>query len=80
MGSFWSNYTIDKSLDGGNLYIYLPYIMNYDQITDSEAEARTIVILSRILERCGIGPVTDAPVTLEALKVARIVNGEVTCS
>jgi len=78
-GSFLAEKEITEDLDGKELHIYLPYLEGYESITDTEEEARIMFLLTRILERCGIGPVSETPVTFENMKTATFDGSDVSC-
>jgi hypothetical protein len=58
LGAFLSNYTLSESLDGKDLYIYLPSTMDYRLITDTGQKAGATVALNNVLAGCGLGPVS----------------------
>lgn len=58
LGAFLINYTIREDLEGKNLYIYLPSDPAYGQITDKGEKAVASIILSNVLAKCGLGPIS----------------------
>ena len=58
LGSFLINYSLSESLDGKDLYIYLPDELGYQSLTDSSQKAGATVTLTNVLIKCGLGPVS----------------------
>jgi hypothetical protein len=62
LGAFLIDYNIMESLDGKDVYIYLPNELGYKQITDSVQKAEATVALTNVLIKCGLGPVSTSEV------------------
>lgn len=61
-GEFLYDYTITEGLDGKDLYIYLPYLEGFESIEDDEAYMEKVDHLTTVLDKCGLGPISDSPV------------------
>ncbi|MCJ7816341.1 MAG: hypothetical protein MUP55_00655 [Candidatus Aenigmarchaeota archaeon] len=57
-GAFIINYTLSESLDGKDLYVYLPDELGYSLISDPAQKAGATVTLTNVLIKCGLGPVS----------------------
>ena len=79
-GMFIAEEEITESMDGKELHIYLPYLSGYESTADLAENTRTSSILTKILESCGINPVSGTPVILESLKTATFDGSDVICS
>jgi len=62
VGGVMTKYTITESLDGKDLYIYLPYSPYYSEITNSSQKTQEMAKLNNVLAECGLGPITETPV------------------
>jgi hypothetical protein len=58
-------YTLGEGLDGGDLYIYLPYSQEYSQISDEGSRATELARLTNLMVECGLGPISDIPIDHE---------------
>jgi hypothetical protein len=58
-------YTLEEGLDGGDLYIYLPYSQDYSQISDQTDRATEMIRLTNLMIECGLGPVSDTRIDHE---------------
>jgi len=58
LGAFIINYSLSESLDGKDLYIYLPDELGYQSLTDSAQKAGATVTLTNVLIKCGLGPLS----------------------
>ncbi len=54
-------YEIAESLDGKALYIYIPTMVGFEDITDPDAQVGATVTLTAVLEKVGIDPITPIP-------------------
>jgi hypothetical protein len=58
LGAFIINYSLSESLDGKDMYIYLPNELGYQGLTDPGQKAGATVTLTNVLIKCGLGPVS----------------------
>ena len=70
LGSFILDYNLPESLDGNDVYIYLPNELSFKQITDSAEKAQATMTLTNVLIKCGLGPVSASEVKFEGCSVA----------
>jgi hypothetical protein len=59
LGGIMLDYTLSKDLDGKDLYVYLPKAIEYRQLTDDSQKAYSMMLLSSILNKCGLGPLNE---------------------
>jgi hypothetical protein len=59
------HYSLGEALDGGDLYVYLPYSQDYLQISDEVDRATEMVRLTNLMMDCGLGPITETQVDHE---------------
>jgi hypothetical protein len=59
LGAFVTNYDLLESLDGKDLYIYVPDEPGYQGITDTAKKAGAMTTLGNVLAGCGLGPISD---------------------
>jgi len=59
-GTFFTSF--EMSEDDGDLYVYLPYTLGFNNIEGTEAQLFAIGELSSLLSKCGLGPVSETPV------------------
>ncbi len=58
-GAVLTTLTITEDMDGGTLYVYLPYNFEFKDITDSVEKTVASRTLTAVLEECGIGPISS---------------------
>jgi len=58
-GGFMMSYTLSE--DDGDLYIYMPYITSFADISDEDEEEQQteMVKLYSLLSKCGLGPISE---------------------
>jgi hypothetical protein len=69
LGSFLINYTLSESLDGKDVYIYLPDELGYQSITDAGQKAGATITLTNVLIKCGLGPISLSEVKFKGCSV-----------
>jgi len=62
-GGFSVNIGITDSMDGKDIYIYLPYSYAYSRLTDRTSKINGGLLLTNMLVSCGIGPVAGTEYT-----------------
>jgi hypothetical protein len=58
LGAFISDFSMSEDLDGKDLYIYIPDELGYQSLSDDTEKAGATVTLSKVLIKCGLGPVS----------------------
>jgi hypothetical protein len=56
LGAIILNYDITESLDGKDLYVYMPSSIGYKQMTDETQKGEATIMLTSLLDKCGLGP------------------------
>ncbi|UCD07866.1 MAG: carboxypeptidase regulatory-like domain-containing protein [Candidatus Aenigmatarchaeota archaeon] len=62
VGGVMVEYILEEELDGKDLYVYLPYIVEFGQIEEEVEFMTGVQDMTRLLEACGLGPIRDTPV------------------
>ncbi|RLJ05165.1 MAG: hypothetical protein DRP18_03715 [Candidatus Aenigmatarchaeota archaeon] len=60
LGGFITTFNITEDLDEKSLYVFLPNILEYNEIEDVSDKAEATATLTNILLACGIKPVSDS--------------------
>jgi hypothetical protein len=65
-GGIVTEYTITEDMDGKDLYVYMPYMpagfSQSDQDNVNEDDMNLTEILTGVLDKCSLGPITASPV------------------
>lgn len=69
LGAILVDYTLSESLDGKDLYVYLPDSLDYGKITDEAEKAGATVTLTNVLTKCGLGPISLSEVNFNGCSV-----------
>ncbi len=64
-GAVYTPLSITKELDGKELYVYLPNSPSYRNLATNEEKTQEAIRLNNVLSRCGLGPISDSPASLE---------------
>ncbi len=69
LGAILVDYTLSESLDGKDLYVYLPDTLDYGKITGEAEKAGATVTLTNVLTKCGLGPLSLSEVSFNGCSV-----------
>lgn len=64
-GAFVTTFTVTEGLDAKDVYVYIPYTLEFKSIVDDTERSLASDTLTRVLEKCGLGPITTEPVDLD---------------
>ncbi len=56
LGGIMLDYTLSESMDGKDLYVYLPSTIEYRQLATDGQKSYSMMLLSSLLNKCGLGP------------------------